>query len=258
MVMAMCAMSWLLWSALLTIENWEAGEEAGEPQTSLQHLRHRRMRAWLARRIISKQACGPSRDCIWVQRLASSESNWMCLIVAWLCDARYGSAREVALALIPAMLIGGASAAADPGALPTHGPPSATAPSSAVLTPVENNSTKIEFALRACNRTRNSIWVSIGAREEGEGGAWYVAGWWQVLPLQCRLLGKFPRPMIYLHAQNSAGRLWNGTDARLCVNAGNFKYIYDPNKKCAEEMLRGFYKKIIDRAWTSFEWRVGQ
>ena len=92
----------------------------------------------------------------------------------------------------PAMMIGGASAVADPGALPTHGLTSATAPSSAALTratAVENNSPKLKFALRACNRTRNSIWISIGAREEGEGEVvrgWLVAG----LPHQCRLLGK--------------------------------------------------------------------
>jgi uncharacterized membrane protein len=91
----------------------------------------------------------------------------------------------------------------------------------------------------------------------GGRGDWYVAGWWRISAHQCQILGSFARPTIYLHAENAKGRLWNGIDARLCVQSSNFRYIYSAADRC-NGTIAGFYQKVIDPAWESFEWRVGQ
>ena len=99
------------------------------------------------------------------------------------------------------------------------------------------------------------IWISLASRRTD--GVWFVAGWWKVGAHACEQLGSFPRPTIYLHAENAEGRQWNGVDAKLCVQMQNFRYTHRPLQAC-DGALRGFYEKTIDGSWSSFEWRVAE
>jgi uncharacterized membrane protein len=113
------------------------------------------------------------------------------------------------------------------------------------------------FVLRVCNGTPRTIWISVASRPTDSSDVWFVLGWWKVGPQGCEELGSFPRPTIYLHAENAEGRQWSGTGAKLCVQMQNFRYAYRRGQAC-EGVLRGFYQKTIDRSWSSFEWRVTQ
>jgi uncharacterized membrane protein len=136
----------------------------------------------------------------------------------------------------------------------------AAGPQSSVITegqPLSADAGTPEFVLRVCNGTPRTVWVSLASRRRDSTDGWFVAGWWKVGAHGCEELGSFPRPTVYLHAENAEGRQWSGTGARLCVQLQNFRYAYRRGHAC-DGVLRGFYEKAIDRSWGSFEWRVAQ
>ncbi len=101
------------------------------------------------------------------------------------------------------------------------------------------------FTLEVCNRDRRKAYVAIGSRDNPATKDWYVAGWWGVLPGDCQNLGRYPKSVIYLHAEDSRGGQWRGRDQRLCVEKQRFKRINFAGYKCSGNLLRGFFAKKI-------------
>ncbi|HVZ52638.1 MAG TPA: DUF1036 domain-containing protein [Pseudolabrys sp.] len=110
------------------------------------------------------------------------------------------------------------------------------------------------FTLEVCNSNRRKIFIALSSKDAPGARDWYVAGWWNVEPGECRNLGRYPRPSIYLHAEDSGGGRWNGPDVRICVEKQKFKRVNYGNHKCSGPQLRGFYKKTITS--DKFTWRL--
>jgi len=110
------------------------------------------------------------------------------------------------------------------------------------------------FTLEVCNYNRRTTYVAVSSRAAPNAGEWYVTGWWGVQPGQCRDIGHFPKPYIYLHADDFRGGHWNGRDARICVEKQRFKRVNYGGYKCSGPLLRGFYKKHVTSG--KFVWRL--
>ena len=78
-----------LWSALLTIENWDAAEEAGKASNVAAAI-EASPGASLASQddSLASRPVGLHGIASVVNDWPAASSNWVCLFVAWLCAAR--------------------------------------------------------------------------------------------------------------------------------------------------------------------------
>lgn len=101
------------------------------------------------------------------------------------------------------------------------------------------------FTLEVCNRDRRKAFVSLSSRENPQSKEWYAAGWWSIAPGDCRTLGRYPKPTIYLHGEDVRGGQWRGRDIRLCVEKQRFKRVTYAGYKCSADLLRGYFLKRV-------------
>lgn len=101
------------------------------------------------------------------------------------------------------------------------------------------------FTLEVCNRNPRIVNIAVSSKESPSAREWYIAGWWKVAPAECRTIGRYPKSIVYLHAEDTKGGRWNGRDVNVCVEKQKFKRINQVGYKCAPALLRGFFKKNV-------------
>jgi uncharacterized membrane protein len=89
------------------------------------------------------------------------------------------------------------------------------------------------FLLAVCNTDHASAYVTTIGHEVGRSSGWTASGWYSVAAGECKDIGRFIKPYVYVwaFAQDGSGS-WDGTDLERCVPTSKFVQSDNPNHAC--------------------------